>query len=105
MTAQNLKSLINIARFHASRSRQSQMCVDFTNELESSLNLFKIGFLAKYFPQLMAGTAALIIYVTFIKPARYSKKFVGLISVVLTYFIVEWLATYLVNNILSYCVD
>lgn len=85
------------------RQNSAIMCVDFNRELKESLVLFRLSFLADYFPQLIAATSALIIYLTFIKPSPESKWFPSLIILFLVYFLTLKFSLFLTHNLLSYC--
>jgi hypothetical protein len=103
MSQTGFAQLIKIANIRLNKSGNQEMCVDFTRELHESLELFHLGFLARYFPQLIAVTAVLIILVTFIAPSRTPRRLFSLFIMIATYFLVEKLAIFLTYNILSYC--
>lgn len=87
----------------AERSTSTQHCIDFSKELERSLGLFNAGFLASYFPQIVAVTSALILYVFFTKAFSKPKRFLALISLPITYLTTLVLTNFLITDILSYC--
>ncbi len=100
------ESLLQFPRlnlFLAAPPIQNPRCIDFGIELERSLDLFRLGFLAKYFPQTVAGTTALLTYLFFLKAFAKPKPLLALLSLPITYFTVSLLINYLVKNVFSYC--
>lgn len=82
---------------------QNPRCIDFTKELERSLDLFQLGSLASYFPQTVAATTALLVYVFFLKAFAKPKTLLALLSLPITYITVSLLISFLIKNALSYC--
>jgi len=89
--------------FLAAPPIQNPRCIDFGIELERSLDLFRLGFLAHYFSPIVAGTTALLIYLFFLKAFAKPKPPLAILSLLLTYFTVSLLINYLVKNVFSYC--
>jgi len=84
-------------------SIQNPRCIDFTKELTRSLDLVGLGFLANYFTQTVAATAALLVYIFFLKAFSKPKKFLALLSLPTTYIVVFLLISFLIKNAFSYC--
>jgi hypothetical protein len=85
------------------RNLSPQRCIDFTKELERSLNLFNAGFLADYFSQIVAATTALLSYLFFEKAFSKPKRVLGIISLPIVYLVTSMLTNYLITDVLSYC--
>jgi hypothetical protein len=79
-------------------------CVDFTRELTGSLELFHLGFIAPYFPQLVGITAGLINYLVWMKTFTKPKTFKALISTPIIYFLFSKGAEILITKYWSYCI-
>lgn len=89
--------------FLSDKQNKSVRCIDFKKELEASLDLVKLGFLAQYFSFLVASTISLLIYIFLIKAPKKPKKLIAIISLPLTYLIIFNLIEYLTANVFSYC--
>ncbi|MCH7951522.1 hypothetical protein IH980_02190 [Patescibacteria group bacterium] len=85
------------------KALSTQRCIDFTNELENSLTLFELSFLAKYFSQIVAVTAALLSYLLFTKAYAKPKRFLALTTPPVAYIVTLRLFDYLIKDVFSYC--
>ncbi|OGY17801.1 MAG: hypothetical protein A2900_00215 [Candidatus Chisholmbacteria bacterium RIFCSPLOWO2_01_FULL_50_28] len=104
MEKKNLLQFPSMAIFLAeSVAIQNPRCIDFTKELESSLGLFQLGALARFFPQIVAGTAALFTYLFFLKAFAKPKTLLALVSLPITYAALSTLISYLIRDVFSYC--
>ena len=98
-----MPGIVPIALFFSERNLANQQCINFTNELRGSLNLFGAGFLAPYFSQAVAATTALFFYLLMIKIPKKPKRVLALLSFPLVYLITLKLMDYTVVNLFSYC--
>lgn len=89
--------------FLGKKSISSQHCINFTNELASSLDLFGIGFLAQYLPHLAAFTSSLLVFLFFIKAFAKPKRLLAIISIPITYFAAFKIFIFLIEEVFSYC--
>lgn len=89
--------------FLSDRQTQSVRCIDFKKELENSLDLLNLGFLARYFSTLVATTTSLLVYIYLIKAPKKPKKILAIFMLPITYYIAFNLIDYLATNIFSYC--
>jgi len=98
-----MPGIVPIALFFSEKNFIDGHCINFTNELRGSLNLFGAGFLAPYFSQAVAATTTLFFYLVMIRVPKKSKRLLALLSLPLIYLIMLKLIDYSVVNLFSYC--
>jgi len=104
MERKNLLRFPTLALFLGEKAQiQNPRCIEFTAELAKSLDLFNLGFLANYFPQTVALTASLLMYLLFLKAFAKPKPILAILSLPITYLTIVSLVFYLTQNVLSYC--
>lgn len=89
--------------FFGQKNLPSSRCIDFIDELRGSLALFSAGFLADYFSHVVAGTAALFVFLVLMKASAKSKRFLAVTSLPLVYLIVLRAIEHAIITYLSYC--
>lgn len=89
--------------FFSDKQAFSPRCIDFTQELEASLSLFHLEFLAPYFPQTVALTASLLTFLLFSKAFAKPKYFLAYTVSPPVFFITLRLTNHLIASALSYC--